>query len=217
MRYKACVFDFDLTLADSSEGILKSFKHTLTAFGCPLPDDKTIYDTIGLPLIDAFGILTGVPNEPRRFAMRDEYVRKADEVMVAGTYFYKGVVDGLKALRERGVLVGVCSSKMRYRIEQSFDVKAGCRPVDLIIGLDDAERPKPDPCGLYKCLEGLGVAKKDALYVGDNIIDAKTAQNAGVDFAAVLTGSTTEREFSEFPNVAVCKDLAGLLANIKCK
>ena len=217
MNYSACIFDFDLTLADSSEGILICFRHTLAKFGYPVPDDKVIYDTIGIPLIDAFDLLTGIPDNPQRLAMRDEYIAKADDEMVKNTFFYDGVVDGLKALRERGVKVGVCSSKMRFRIVESFEKKAGCMPVDVLIGLDDADIPKPDPSGLMKCIEQLGVDKRDVLYVGDNHIDAETARNAEVDFAAVLTGSTTREEFETFPHVAICTELAGLLSNINPK
>lgn len=217
MRYSACIFDFDLTLADSSAGILICFKHTLAKFGYPVPDDKTIYDTIGIPLIDAFDILTGIAPNPQREAMRDEYILKANDEMVKNTFFYDGVIEGLKALRGRGVKVGVCSSKMRFRIVESFEKKAGCMPLDVLIGLDDADIPKPDPSGLLKCIEQLGVNKDDVLYVGDNIIDARTAENAGVDFAAVLTGSTTREEFEKLPHKAICPGLAGLLADINSK
>ena len=82
MSYKAVIFDFDLTLADSSEGILRCFRHTLDAFGYTVPDDRTIYNTIGLTLVDAFDLLTGIPNNPQREKMRVEYVKKADEEMV---------------------------------------------------------------------------------------------------------------------------------------
>lgn len=217
MRYAACIFDFDLTLADSSVGILICFRHTLEKFGYPVPDDKTIYDTIGLPLIDAFDLLTGIPNNPQRLDMQKEYILKANDEMVKNTFFYDGVIEGLKSLRERGVKVGVCSSKMRFRIVESFEKKAGCMPLDALIGLDDADIPKPDPSGLMKCIEKLGVDKNEVLYVGDNIIDAQTAQNAGVDFAAVLTGSTTREEFERLPHKAICTELAGLLININSR
>lgn len=49
-KYKYFVFDFDLTLADSSEGILECFKHVLKEFGYPPKDDRTIYNTIGMTL-----------------------------------------------------------------------------------------------------------------------------------------------------------------------
>ncbi len=210
MRYKACIFDFDLTLADSSKGILICFKHTLKSFGYNIPDDDTIYGTIGKTLVDSFDVLTGIPNNPLREQMRVEYVKKADDEMVRNTFFYDGAAKGLAGLQIKGIKVGICSTKYRYRIEQSFAQQLGCLPIDLIVGGEDVTDAKPDPQGLLKCISGLGVSLSDALYIGDNIIDAQTAQNANVDFAAVLTGSTTKSEFLEYPNVNVSRNLGEL-------
>ena len=69
-KYKFCVFDFDLTLVNSVSPIVKCFKHALSAFGYAVPDDKTIIDTIGLPLTDAFDILTNLYPVPEKAQMR---------------------------------------------------------------------------------------------------------------------------------------------------
>lgn len=213
MKYKACIFDFDLTLADSSKGILICFKHTLAAFGYPVPSDEIIYNTIGMTLLDAFDLLTGITPNPEREKMRVEYVRKADEEMVKNTVFYPNAIKILTELRAAGVKTGVCSTKFRYRIKDSFERQAGTMPIDLVIGGEDVTEAKPNPQGLLKCAEGLGVDKREVLYVGDNSIDAETAQRAGVDFAAVLTGSTTREKFTEYPHVYLAESLTDLYEN----
>lgn len=209
--YKAAVFDFDLTLADSSKGILICFKHTLGAFGYSIPDDVTIFNTIGKTLVDSFDELTGIDNNPQREDMRVEYVKKADEQMAKNTFFYEGVPQGLEKLRGRGVKAGICSTKYRYRIVESFKLQTGVLPVDVIIGGEDVSAAKPDPSGLEACIAKLGVKKEDTLYVGDNVIDALAAQNAGVDFAAVLSGSTTRERFESYPHVLICEGISQLL------
>lgn len=213
-KYKACIFDFDLTLADSSVGILICFKHTLGKFGYPVPDDTAIYNTIGLPLVDGFDILTGIRNNPDRQAMHEEYVKIANEEMVKNTFFYDGVIDRLIRLRENCVKVGVCSSKLRFRIVESFEKKAGCMPVDVLIGLGDTPEPKPHPGSLITCMEQLGVKKAETLYVGDHLVDAQTAQAAGVDFAAVLTGSTTREQFEQLPHVLIEERLTAIIDSV---
>lgn len=75
-KYRYFVFDFDLTLADSSEGILECFKHVLKEFGYPPKDDRTIYNTIGMTLVDAFDLLTDMPDNPQREDMRKAYVKR---------------------------------------------------------------------------------------------------------------------------------------------
>lgn len=210
-NYKAVIFDFDLTLADSSQGILICFQHTLREFGYPVPDDKSICSTIGIPLVDGFDVLTGEFPNPHREEMRRVYARKGDEVMAKLTFFYPDTLSCLRALRERGMLVGIASSKMRYRIEETFDKKLGERPYDLVLGLDDVERPKPDPQGLILMARRLGVTMEEIFYVGDSLVDAQTAKNAGVDFGGVTTGNNTAEELAAYPHVIIGNSLTEVL------
>ena len=214
LRYRAVVFDFDLTLADSSSAIIECYKHTLSVFGYPVPSDKAIFDTIGKTLLDSFDILTGVPNNPRREEMRVEYVRKADKVMAAGTVFYPDSIALLQVLNNAGIKTAIVSSKMKYRIEETFMLHTGCVPVDEIIGLNDMPAPKPAPDGLLQASMLLNVPLKDILYVGDSMIDAETARNAGVDFAAVLTGPTSREEFEKLPHIFIGSSLMEIFTSI---
>ena len=202
-NYKAYIFDFDLTLADSSKGILECFKHTLAHFGYAVPDDRTIYNTIGLTIQDSFDILTNTPMNPLREDMRTVYVEKANKVMSAKTYFYKDTLPVLEKLRASGAKIAIVSTKMRYRIVESFEMQLGVHPYDLIVGLEDVSEPKPDPQGINKAMELLEVSPSEVLYVGDSYIDAETAVNAGVDFAAVTTGSTDRETFLKYPHIEI--------------
>lgn len=210
--YKAFIFDFDLTLADSSKGILICFKHTLKEFGYAVPDDDTIKATIGLTLVDGFDVLTGIKNNPQREDMRKVYTAKANEVMSANTFFYEGCVELLEGLRKKGCKVAIVSTKMRYRIVESFEMQTGRHPYDLIIGVDDVSSPKPDPTGLLRAISTLGVEKSNVLYVGDSYIDAMTAQNANVDFAALTTGTTTKYDFEKYPHSYIKGSIKDLLS-----
>ncbi len=213
-KYSAYIFDFDLTLVNSSGAILKCFQHTLKEFGYPLPDDKTITDTIGLPLTDAFDILSGITPNPHKEEMRKTYVAFADGIMAKESVFYPDALGILQALKSAERKVAIVSSKMRYRIVETFEYHTTSFPVDLIIGLDDVHIPKPDPAGLLYAIEKLGVGKSDALYIGDSYIDAQTAENAGVDFAGVMTGSTTREMFENYNNICIGDSLTDIFMNI---
>ena len=55
MKYKAVIFDFDGTICDTGEGILKSAKYALDAFGYNTPDDyHELTHFIGPPLLVTF-------------------------------------------------------------------------------------------------------------------------------------------------------------------
>ncbi len=213
-RYKYCIFDFDLTLADSSKAILTCYKHTLSKFGYEIPDDKTIYNTIGKTLAQSFEILTGLNDAEKIEQMRLEYVSKADEVMAKDTVFYDDTLAMLQILQCAGVKVGIVSTKFRYRIEETFRYHTTSFPIDLIVGGEDVSVPKPDPQGLELIINRFGACKAEVLYIGDNYIDALTAQNAQVDFAAVTTGSTTACEFEKYPHIYIGESLTDIFQHI---
>ena len=213
-KYKAYIFDFDLTLADSSKGILMCFKHTLSEFGYFVPSDEEIYKTIGMTLVDAFDLLTGIPDNPEREEMRSVYVKEADEVMVKNTFFYENTLAILQTLKNAGLKVGIVSTKFRYRIEDTFKYQAGSFPVDEIIGGEDVSNAKPSPDGLNLMIDRLGMNKCDVLYIGDSYIDAETAYNAEVDFAGVTTGSTSKSDFQKYPHIYVGNDLLDIFTAI---
>lgn len=213
-KYKAYIFDFDLTLADSSKGILICFKHTLSEFGYPIPSDREIYNTIGMTLVDAFDVLTGIPNNPQREEMRLVYVKKADEEMVKNTFFYDNTLAILQTLQNAGVKVGIVSTKFRYRIEDTFKYQGGSFPVDEIVGGEDVFNAKPAPDGLELMVKRLNMDKSDVLYIGDSYIDAEAAKNAGVDFAGVTTGSTSKIDFERYPHIYIGNDLLDIFTSI---
>ncbi len=212
--YKAVLFDFDLTLVNSADPIIDCYLYVLEKYGYPLPERTEVFNLIGLPLIDTIDILAngGKPCRDRE-QMRDDYVKYANKIMSKGSHFYKGVPEMLESLHKRGILTAVISSKLRFRIEETFEMQLGKTPVDLIIGLDDVLQPKPNPEGILKGIERLGIGRYEALYVGDNFIDSQTALNAGVDFCGVRTGSTGRGKFGENPYVGIC-DNASLVEKL---
>lgn len=214
MKYTTAVFDFDLTLADSSKPIISCFKKTLKEFNYPEVDDKTIFGTIGMTLIDALNFLTGIPDNPQSEEMRLFYVSQADKIMVEQTEFFPDTIAVLQTLRLAGVKIGIVSTKFRYRIENTFKAKGCGFDVDIIIGGDDVPLAKPDPTGLLTSIYKLKAEKENVIYIGDSYIDAQTAKNAGVDFAGVLTGSTNLIAFSEYPSVYIGKSLTDIFCNI---
>lgn len=195
-NYNAFIFDFDLTLANSTTGIFICYKKCLEHFGYRIPDNDEIFSTIGHTIQDSLGLLIG--EKPQNVdEMHKYYVSLADEHMVKNTVFYPNVIAVLQVLKQAGKKVGIVSTKFRYRIMQSFE-KEGSFPVDEIVGGEDVKAHKPNPEGLLLMIDKLEVSKGETLYVGDSYIDAETAQNAGVDFAGVLTGSTTKDDFSKY-------------------
>lgn len=209
--YKTFLFDFDLTLADSSEGILKCFRLVLDKHGWVLPTDEDIKRTIGKTLEDSFALLTGERQPEQLKRLRKEYSEQAGRYMTPLTRLFPETKEVIGALKKRGAGVGIISTKYRFRIKEFTDLVFDNGEIDLIIGNEDVERPKPSPEGIWKALSILGSKQEETLYIGDSTVDAETAQQAGVDFAAVLHGYTTEDELLPYPHQIIAKDLRFLI------
>jgi len=210
MRYRAILFDFDFTLADATPGIVLCANHALAALGFAEKPTGDIRKTVGMTLENTFHTLSGSPNSALAEQFSALFIAKADEVMTENTVLFDDCIPALTALRENGCKLGIVTSKFRYRIVQALEKYGVPQLVDFIIGFEDVQNHKPAPDGLLDTLAHFGVAPREALFVGDSLIDAQTAARAGVDFAAVLTGETAAAEFAALPRVFTAQSLTAL-------
>ena len=207
---RAIVFDFDLTLADSTKGVIECVNFALDEMGLPRADDDRIRRTIGLSLKATFQNLTGLRRSEDVDAFVSRYVERADQVMADMTAVYDSVPDTTSRLIETGFELGIVSTKFRYRIEGILEREGLSDRFSVIVGGEDVTEHKPHPEGLLTAVSSLRMKIGNVYYVGDSIVDALTAERAGVPFIAVLTGTTGESEFNELPSIAVIDDVSTL-------
>jgi phosphoglycolate phosphatase len=211
------LFDFDLTLADSTRAAEECIRYALRGMGLVPGGSDRIRRTVGLSLEATLESLTGETDPDLRAEFRSRFVEKADRVMVEGTEMIDGVVLGVDALLERGIRLGIVSTKYRYRIEAILDRWGTRDRFDVIVGGEDTKTHKPDPEGLRVALLSLGVSPVESVYVGDHLVDAEAASLVPLPFVGVLTGTTTEEDFLAFPHVKVldsASELPSLLDGI---
>lgn len=212
MKYEAYIFDFDFTLADATPGIVASANYALTVLGLAEASTEKISKTVGMSLAESFFVLTGISDKIMSTKFASLFKEKADIIMTDNTVLFPETVNTLARLKERNSKTAIVTSKLRYRIEealQKFDISG---LIDYIVGFEDVEEAKPSPEGLLKAIERLSVDKDMVLYIGDSIIDAKTAANASVDFAAITTGTTTRSDFAAFKSILITDNLSEITA-----
>ncbi len=200
---KAVLFDFDYTLGNSEQGIILSANHALTTMGRPEADRDAIRRTIGLTLPHTYTALTGDADEQNAAQFTTLFMQHADRVMTENSVLYEGVPDTLTALKSRGIAIGVVTTKYSFRIRAIFDKYHACHLLDLIVGGDNVKAKKPDPEGVLGALDALQLTRDEVLYVGDSLVDAKTAAAAAVPFCAVLSGTTTALDFAPFAPLCI--------------
>ena len=152
---------------------------------------------------DTYETLTGESAPERIATFHRLFVERADQIMASRTELYDGVRDIAHRLASSGFVLGILSTKFRYRICQILDRYELTNQFSMIVGGEDVVKHKPDPEGLWLFLSKTSVQPKQAVLVGDSLTDAETAFRSGVDFVAVLTGTTSADQFSAYAPKAV--------------
>ena len=195
---KAIVFDFDYTLGDSTEAIVISANYALEKLGYPVKSTEDISKTIGMRIKDIYTTLTGVESVEELPLFDQYFVEKINMIVADYSELYPDTKTVLRNLKERGYKTAIVTTKKNNQVCQILGKCDAMDLFDMIVGSDDVQAEKPDPKGLLKVLEEWNLKKDEILYVGDSIVDAKTAENAGVRFAAVLTGTTAKEEHEKY-------------------
>jgi len=206
----AAVFDFDYTLADSSEGCVECVNFAFQQMGLASHSDENICRTIGLSLKETFVTLAREQDVALGAEFARLFVQRADQVMVDLTVMYDSAHSAITSLRERGLRLGIVSTKYRYRIEQVLERENLRSCFDVVIGGEDVKEHKPHPAGLLEAIRRLECAPQSIVYVGDSVVDAEVARRARVPFVAVLSGVTPEDHFAGYERIGILNDISEL-------
>ena len=195
--YKYVFFDLDGTLTDPGEGITNSVAHALTRFGITPPPREELYKFIGPPLKDSFARYYGMAEEECALAVK-YYREYYSDRGIFENKVYGGVREVLSALRERGVVTVLATSKPDLFAKMILEHFGIMKYFDFIAGASmDETRTKKDEVIAY-ALDGLGLRSKEdeILMVGDRKHDVLGAAAHGIDALGVTFGYGSRDELT---------------------
>lgn len=184
--YRAVLFDFDGTLADSYPAITASVNHVRAAHGLPSLEESQVRRHVGRG--PAYLLEHTVPGSNVETDIR-LYRAHHPSVLRPGTRLLPGAAEALAAIKHSGRRTGVCSNKPLDFTRELLRYLGIAENVDIVLGPEDVAHPKPAPDMLLAALQKLQVSAAEALYVGDMTVDIATARAAGVAVWVVPTGS----------------------------
>lgn len=125
-----------------------------------------------------------------------------------------GALETLAMLKKIGLKIGIVTNSCGAYARRILEMFSLDRYVDAVIARDDVARHKPDSEHLLKALEKLGVQESETIFVGDHLIDALCARNAGVKFI-LFRNEKWDPRHAEKSASAVINHLSELLVIIK--
>jgi HAD superfamily hydrolase (TIGR01509 family) len=131
--------------------------------------------------------------------LQEMEVKAAKDVIL-----FPGVVDTLRALRNRGLKIGLVTNNGRVGTTMTLERYNLAEFFDAVVTRDDCEQMKPDSAPIQEVLRKMHVLPKEAILVGDSPMDVMAARATGILSVAAPTGPfASERLLQEEPDFLI--------------
>jgi len=191
--YDAVFFDLDGTLLDTAGHIVESLRHALDVHVDYRPSDAVLISGIGTPLYEQMVMhgATALGHEaPAEVVQKlhDTYIEHNRSTHDERVSAFESVPATVKALHERGVVLGIVTSKPNEIARRGLQITGLSSFFPLVIGFDDVAIPKPDPTPVRDALNFFGLSPTQAIFIGDSPHDIHAGNGAGVATGAAGWG-----------------------------
>ena len=196
MKIKLIIFDLDGTLIDTLSDIEHIFNYVLIQNGYEERSKSFYKNNIG----------NGFENLLRKclpdyfkgdFDCLANLVRERYESHLnTKTIVFDGITTVLEYLKKNKVKIAVISNKLHSLAVRSVETYFNSYQIK-VIGAEGGFPRKPSPESTFHMLQHFGCHSSDVLFVGDSIIDIKTAQNANISSVGVLWGNGDKEDFKK--------------------
>ncbi|MBR5835132.1 MAG: HAD family hydrolase [Bacteroidales bacterium] len=194
---KIIILDFDGTLGDTTGVIVRTTQATIAELGLPARTDEQCASMIGLRLIEIPPVL--FPEcEVDGELYAQTYRRLFNIFNTEGAVeLYPNVKETLKALKERGMVLTIASSRSNASLVAYVDSLGLDGAISLVLGANDVKEGKPNPEAVNLTLDKYGFKPEDAIVVGDTVFDVKMGINAGTRTCGVTYGNGSRESLAE--------------------
>ena len=176
--YKSILFDMDGTLIESNDLVLEIYQKLVTIYPPKIPlNSISKADLLAKGYPEILEILYG----KKRPDLLEDIYRIHSELAVNHLKLYPDTLNTLEEFRKRGIKLYLITSELRKIAISELTGLCIFHFFDEIIAFEDVSRPKPDPEGILNLITTKKLKKKETLFVGDSISDAKAAKDAGID------------------------------------
>jgi pyrophosphatase PpaX len=180
------LYDLDGTLSDSTELIVRCWRHMMNTHHGACPDDREWLSGFGTTLESQ--IARFARSEGEAAAMLDTYRSHQDGLHDAMLRPFPGAVEVVRELGRRGVALAIVTSRHRRSALRGMELCGLVEHFGVVVTPEDVTRTKPDPEPVHVALRRLAIDAGEALFVGDSPHDVAAGRAAGARTAAALWG-----------------------------
>lgn len=209
-NFNVIIFDWDGTLMDSTGAIVQAIQGACADLSMPVPSKEKAAYVIGLSITDA--LKTACPEIPSALvpklvdAYRERYLHGSPPL-------FSGVVESLKALKDKGYFLAVATGKGRNGLNKAMEDTQTAQFFDTTRTVSECFS-KPHPQMIHSICDELGQPYHKALMFGDTTHDLQMAQNAGCAAIALTTGAHEIKQLNSVAHLGLYDDITIPLAKL---
>jgi 2-phosphoglycolate phosphatase len=192
---QAALFDLDGTLIDSSPDFVKCLNTLLIENNRSAIQESDIRHLVS----DGSNVLLKnflKPSSNEELQnLRERFFKLYHEELEHGSNFFEGVEELITFLEEENIPWGIVTNKFKRFSEKIIQNNLLLQKSQVLVTPDDVSIAKPNPEGLIKAANILGLLPDQCIYVGDHLKDLEAGSNAGMQSIGCLFGySMTEND-----------------------
>lgn len=194
---KTIIFDLDGTLLDSIEDIAISMNKVLKELNLPIHkiEDYKYFVGSGVDVLVENALKESSQDMKKEVSAR--FKKEYDQKLHENTKPYEGIYELLDELKKLDYNLAVLSNKPHDFTVQYVDYLFKDYGFKEVHGQKVEVPRKPDPIGAINIAKALNIPCEEIFFVGDTLVDMKTAKSAGMKAIGVLWGFRDEKELNE--------------------
>ena len=179
MESQLIIFDLDGTLIDSRADLAAAVNHMRAHYNLEsLPLERvSSYIGDGVRKLVERSLQGATVDVDEALAINKAYYLSH---LTVHTSLYDGVADGIRQIVDAGHQVALLTNKPGDPSREILKHFGLSDYFAATVGGGDGPNLKPEPDGIFQCLEICGVETSNAWMVGDHHTDLAAAQNAGI-------------------------------------
>ncbi len=208
MNPQLLIFDLDGTLIDSRADLTEGINHMRKHYGLESLPLETVSGYIGngVRLLVERSLQGAAVDVSEALRINKEFYFTH---LTVHTTLYPGVEQGVRQLAESGHKLALLTNKPGDPSREILKHFGLAGYFGTIIGGGDIEKLKPEPDGVFQCMETASMETSNAWMIGDHYTDLAVAENAGIKSAFVRYGFGEARGHEASAYFASFEELVG--------
>ena len=196
--FKAVIFDWDGTLADTKKVVVESFQRVLTQIGCIVTDEfleRRIGTGTRKMLEDSLNKCNITFNNKMLEGLAEKKITLQTELSASVTLF-EGATSLLDALYGR-VKIALATMSSRPVIDKLLSEKKIKKYFKTIVTATEISKPKPHPEIFLLAAAKLNIPPQHCVVIEDSIFGVKASKKAKMKCIAIPSGAYTKKELQK--------------------